>query len=91
MHHDPNFFHSSHNMNSKSIVFHLEEAQEELNRMIKNFQTDSLHDEGSFTIEMQHLYHHLNTAWNSRNSSENEIETEEIFKQRRQFPTDMSM
>lgn len=78
-------------MNSKLILFHLQEAKEELDGIIKNLQTDSLHNEGSFTVEMQHLYHHLNTSWNSRNSSENENETDELFKKRRQFPSDIIM
>ena len=78
-------------MNTEFLLTHLKEAQEELDSIINTLKNNSKHPEVSFEIEIQHLYHHLNTAWNGRNSLANEEETDEIFYKRRQFPTDIDM
>jgi hypothetical protein len=53
-------------MNRDQVLFHLQEAAEELNRTIADFERDAEFSEPELTVAMQHLYHHLDTAWNSR-------------------------
>jgi hypothetical protein len=56
-------------MNQKAILFHLREAQEELDSMIAKIEKDTSYDTGLFRVAISHVYHHLNTAWNGRGSS----------------------
>lgn len=74
-----------------NILFNLQEALEELNRTAEEIKTDPEYCEGEFYVAMQHLYHHINTAWNGRNATLDEIETQDKFDLWRQFPNDMDM
>ena len=75
-------------MNKENIVFHLQEAKEELDRIISEFQRNPEYESAEYLVQMSHLYHHINTAWNSRDASEKEVEecSEENFNKWRQFP-----
>ncbi len=53
-------------MNRDWVLSQLREAQEELNRTIGEMEADPEYDVGELMVAMQHLYDHLNTAWNSR-------------------------
>ena len=53
-------------MNKDNVLFHLREAAEELTRTIAEIEQDTEYDAPEFSVAMQHLYHHLNTAWNTR-------------------------
>lgn len=53
-------------MNNKIISSNIEEALEELENIKNEFQVNSL-NEVNFQIKLQHVYHHLNIAWNLRN------------------------
>ncbi len=53
-------------MNKEWIIFHLKEALEEIERTIKDIETDPDYDFGEYSVAMTHLFHHINTAWNSR-------------------------
>lgn len=57
-------------MNRDAILFHLQEAKQELDRTIGNIESQTDYDHGEFVVAMNHLYSHLNTAWNGRNASE---------------------
>ena len=56
----------SQKMNTKILTSNISEALEELNRINSELATNLL-DEVSFQIKLQHVYHHLNIAWNARN------------------------
>ncbi|MGE5556993.1 MAG: hypothetical protein ACM3WV_00130 [Bacillota bacterium] len=45
----------------------------------------------AYRTDMQHLYYHLNIAWNSRDAGENRIRARrgEDFKKWRGFPADL--
>ena len=77
-------------MNLENILSHLKEAKEELDQTIKEIEENKDYDYGEFVVAMSHIYHHLNTAWNSRDVSEKKtIEcSEENFKKWRKFPKD---
>jgi len=53
-------------MNKEWILFNLKEDHEELIRMIQEIERDPEYDFGEYSVHMEHLYHHINTAWNSR-------------------------
>jgi len=56
-------------MNRDSVLIHLREAKEELDRTIAEIADDQDYDIGDFRVAMSHLYHHLNTAWNGKNAT----------------------
>jgi len=77
-------------MNIKNIIYQLEEAKEELDTTIDEIKSIPEYDYGEFVVAMTHLYHHINTAWNSRDASDKETEecSDENFNKWRQFPSD---
>jgi hypothetical protein len=78
-------------MNKPWVLFHLRQGRDELTRTIAKIEADPEYDYGEFSAAMAHLYHHLNTAWNSRDVSDEvtAAQTDEQFYQWRSFPTDM--
>ncbi len=75
------------------VLFHLQEAKEELDKTIGQVQSQSDYEVGQFAVAMQHLYHHLNTAWNSQNVDPERANrcSDEDFQSWRQFPSDINM
>jgi len=80
-------------MNKEYIIYNLKEALEQLSMTINELETDKEYEFGDYKVQMEHLYHHINTAWNARNSSEKEsIEcSEKNYEIWRQFPNDIEM
>ena len=78
-------------MNKSWVLFHLAEAQEELEKTIKEIESDPEYDSVEYSIAMSHLYNHINTAWNSQNSTETEESNDNNFEKWRQFPTNIDM
>ena len=78
----------SNKMNLDNVLFHLKEAKGELNRTIAEIEKTKDYGQGEFIVAMSHLYHHLNTAWNSRNVTMEEVETctDQNFNKWRKFP-----
>lgn len=56
-------------MNKDWIAFHLGEAAEQLQETVKNLSSDPDYSYGDLIVEISHAYHHINTAWNSRDAS----------------------
>ena len=80
-------------MNKEWVLFHLKEALEEIDDTIKDIEGDPEYGDPEYSVAMTHLYHHINTAWNSRNSSDNETaeSSEANFSKWRLLPTDVDM
>jgi hypothetical protein len=78
-------------MNREHVLFHLQEAEEELSGTIAALRKDPEYDIGDFLVAMQHLYHHLNTAWNGRDATPEQVAacTEEDFNKCDRFPMDL--
>ena len=78
-------------MNTKYILFNLREAREELDSTIKEIETDNEYGEAKLSVAMMHLYHHLNTAWNARNTSDEDANScsDEDFNQWSGYPSDL--
>ena len=75
-------------MNKDYILFHLKEAQEEITKTIRDIETDEEYEYGDFVVAMSHLYHHVNTAWNARDTSDVDADacSEKDFARWRQMP-----
>ena len=56
-------------MNKNVILFNLVEAKKVLDRTIKELETDFEYGEPELSVAMMHLSHHVNTAWNARDST----------------------
>ena len=80
-------------MNTKFILFNLREAQEELESTIKDIEIDREYGNPEFSVAMMHLYHHVNTAWNARNSTPEEANncSDEDFSRWSCYPSDLEM
>jgi hypothetical protein len=75
-------------MNRNVVLFHLHEAAEQLNETIQKLEGSADYATEEFQVDMGHLYHHLNTAWNGRDQTDDEFAkcTDDSFKRFRQFP-----
>ena len=75
-------------MNRNVVLFHLREAAQQLNETIQSLASDGAYGAEEFQVEMGHLYHHVNTAWNGRHQTEEQFRkcTDADFAQFRKFP-----
>ena len=75
-------------MNKSYILYNLKEAYAQISETIAEFESNSDYGFPEFKVEMEHIYHHLNTAWNAQNSTEQESNecSEENFQLWRRFP-----
>lgn len=73
-------------MNKRLVLSHLAEAAEELNRTIREIQDKADYAPEEFRAAMSHLYHHVNSAWNGRNSGDQEEMSPHSFEKWRRFP-----
>jgi hypothetical protein len=80
-------------MNKDYVLFHLREAAEELDTSIHEMETDPEYEFGNFLVAMTHLYHHVNTAWNARDASQEQTDScsDDDFRRWRQFPEDIDL
>lgn len=80
-------------MNNDYILFNLQEAREAIEKVIEQIQTSAEYSYEELEVDMAHLYHHLNTAWNARNESEAATNqcSQEDFDRWRQFPVDLKI
>ena len=77
----------------ENIAYDLEDALEELKRLTKSISSGNRPDEVEIQIAMQHIYHHLNFAWNTRYESiQNYADImDEKFVQLGKFPQDLEL
>ena len=80
-------------MNRNWVVFHLGEARDAIDETLKEIRETPDYDYGEFWVAMQHIYHHLNTAWNARDATEDRMArlSREDFYQWSRFPADLPM
>jgi hypothetical protein len=78
-------------MNKQHIQFHLREAHEAIEQILESLRSDPGYDYGNYWVEMQHLYHHINTAWNGREATDEEVSvcSQEDFDRWGRYPTDL--
>ncbi|NIP25448.1 MAG: hypothetical protein GWN67_23200 [Phycisphaerae bacterium] len=77
-------------MNKDFVLFNLREAHQALQRIIGDIESQPDYAYGEYIVEMTHLYHHVNTAWNEQNVNSERAKkcNEEDFFKWRQFPKD---
>ena len=56
-------------MNKDWVAFHLEEAAKQLEETVRDLSSDADYSYGNLIVDISHTYHHINTAWNSRDAS----------------------
>src|SRR4026208_1182944 len=80
-------------LTSENITHNLEDALDGLQKLNQRISSGKITDEIEFQIAMQHIYHHLNFAWNTRyDPIENHIDlTQEQFVKRGRFPEDLEL
>ena len=79
-------------MNIRHTKHHLSEAMEQLQETLDAINSSEF-SESQLQIDLEHLYHHLNTAWNARNASEEETKecSDENYNKWGEFPTDLEL
>jgi hypothetical protein len=65
----------------------LNEAREHLSEIVAKMIASNNYDDSEFSVDLGHVYAHLNRVWNSRNQT-SEI-TEEQREKFSQFPIDL--
>ena len=80
-------------MNRNVVLFHLREAAEQLNETIRDLEGNPDYGKEEFQVELGHVYHHLNTAWNGRDQTDAQFEkcTDEDFDRFRRFPAESEL
>lgn len=80
-------------MNREQVLLHLGEARDAIEAALDSIRSTPNYDYGEYWVEMQHIYHHLNTAWNSRDASDVEVQaaTDDDFNRWSAFSRDLPM
>jgi hypothetical protein len=80
-------------LNRDWVLFHLREARGAISATIADIESTPDYGYAEFWVAMQHLYHHLNTAWNARDALPSQVDpgTDADFNRWSQLPTDLPM
>jgi len=60
-------------LNQQWVLRQLEDALDGLDELVAGLKADPALDQALFVKWMEEVYHHLNTGWNSRNLSDDEL------------------
>ena len=76
-------------MNKTYVIWNLREAQHEIERTIAQLDATPDYCGEEYVVAITHVYHHLNTAWNARDASDQAANTcsQSDFHKWRQFPS----
>ena len=79
-------------MHKDYALFNLAEAKEAIEQLIDEMSNDADYDYGNYLVDMQHIYWHINSAWNGRNFDMSQSElTDDMYESFIQFPKDLAM
>lgn len=78
-------------MNREQVLSHLSEARDAIEQTIRDLRADPDFEDAQYWVDLQHVYHHLNTAWNSRAASKSQIAaaTDADFNRWSSYPVDL--
>ena len=77
-------------MKKDYLLFNLEEAKEAIDQLISDINNDPDYDVGNYIVDMQHIYSHINSAWNGKDFDSNHEElTDELYQKFTKFPDDL--
>ncbi len=79
-------------MNKAAIRAHLKEAAEQLADTLKALDRKD-YDEEAFRVQVSHVYHHVNSAWNGRKCTQKQYRecSAANFSRWRKFPKESAM
>lgn len=79
-------------INKEVLIYQLNEARIELVDIISDLKSNSEFEEYDIFISLQHVYSHLNFAWNARGETLERIleGTDQDFRKWETFPIDLS-
>ena len=77
-------------MNLKIVSLNIQEALEDLEKIREEIISNTI-NEVEFQMQLQHVYHHLNFAWNVRHKKTEQYKnmTEEEFRGLGKYPKDL--
>jgi hypothetical protein len=80
-------------MNKDYILFHLSEARSAVDSIMNELKSDPKYEYGNYRVDIEHVYHHINTAWNARDASRESVNesSEQDFNRWCQFPVDLEI
>ena len=80
-------------MNARFLLSNLEEAEEDLRKLVEQLKAGQEPSFEDFHVAMAHIYHHLNSAWNGRYISDAEWRdcTDENYDKWQKMPRDLPM
>jgi hypothetical protein len=75
------------------VIWQLQEAAEAVAQAIEEMSGDPNYSDEELRVQVTHIYHHLNTAWNARHASDDQVAacSQEDFNAWRKFPSDIEM
>jgi len=79
-------------MNKKWIKQDITEAKEQIDDILKKFNKNNNYTVVDFELDMQHVYSHLNVAYNTRHWTVKEINnfTDNDYNKVRKIPNDLT-
>ena len=79
-------------MNKEHIRFHLQEASDALSEILSGVNDEDFF-ELDFSLSLQHLYYHLNSAWNAREATDEQLDecSDKNFAMWRMYPADIPL
>ena len=79
-------------MHKDYALFNLAEAREAIEQLIAEMSNDPEYDYGNCSVDMQHIYRHINSAWNGRDFDVSQSElTDAMYESFIQLPKDHSL
>ena len=75
------------------VLWHLQEAAEAIASTIEEMTADAEYSDAELQVQITHIYHHVNTAWNARHAGDDRVAacSQEDFEAWRKFPSDIEM
>jgi len=72
------------------LLMELDEAREHLDTLVDEMNKNGFVEDEEFSLNMEHIYAHLNRVWNSRNYKDKEEYTDEQREEfTKNFPKDL--
>ena len=80
-------------MNTRFIASNLKEAEEELRSLITRVASGEQLSFEDYHVAMAHIYHHLNSAWNGRDATDEQWRecSDKDYQKWQKFPEDLPM
>jgi hypothetical protein len=78
-------------LNWRIILYDITEAREQLEEIERRVKNGKAPREGEFQVLLEHAYHHLNFAWNTRHAQTKRYShlTDEDFNEWSKFPKEI--